>query len=370
MHILAAFSLAKPALERQNMAMATATLHIDLNALGANWRALDALSPPATETAAVIKADGYGLGAAPVAKALLRAGAQQFFVAVAEEGVAVRQAIGAGPRISVFGGHCPGDTALLRDYDLTPMLNSPEQVRRHFDTLPGQAFGIQLDSGMNRLGLEPADWAALREDALAQGPVQVMSHLACADEPEHPMSAQQLAEFIDMTRGVTAPRALSATGGILLGRDYNFDLTRPGIGLFGGLPFAAARPVVRLEVPLIQSRDVAPGESVGYGNTWTAIRRSRIATLSAGYADGLIRAMSGKATLYCGDTPCPLVGRVSMDLLTVDITDLDHIPDSLDILNAAQPVDALAGVAGTIGYEILTSLGARYQRSYTGTGGK
>jgi alanine racemase len=348
--------------------MVTATLHIDLNALGANWRALDALSSPATQTAAVIKADGYGLGSAPVARALLRAGAQQFFVAVAEEGVAVRQAIGAGPRISVFGGHCPGDTALLRDYDLTPMLNSPGQVRRHFDTLPGQGFGIQLDSGMNRLGLEPSDWAALRDEALAQGPKLVMSHLACADEPEHPMSAHQLAAFKDMTRGVQVRRALSATGGILLGSDYHFDLTRPGIGLYGGLPFAAATPVVRLEVPLIQTRDVAPGESVGYGNAWTANRPSCIATLAAGYADGLIRAMSGAATLFAGDTPCPLVGRVSMDLLTVDITDLDHTPDSLDILNATQTVDTLADVAGTIGYEILTSLGARYQRSYTGTG--
>ncbi len=350
------------------MAMATATLHIDLNALGANWRALNALSSPATETAAVIKADGYGLGAALVARALLSAGAQQFFVAVAEEGVAVRQAIGAGPRISVFSGHCPGDTALLRDYDLTPMLNSPQQIRRHFDTLPGQAFGIQLDSGMNRLGLEPADWAAVRDEALAQAPVLVMSHLACADEPEHAMSAQQLAAFKEMTAGISTPRSLAATGGILLGSDYHFDMTRPGIGLYGGLPFSDARPVVRLEVPLIQCRDVAAGESVGYGNSWTATRPSRIATLAAGYADGLIRAMSGRATLYCDDTPCPLVGRVSMDLLTVDITHLDHTPESLDILNPTQTVDVLAGVAGTIGYEILTSLGARYARRYTGTG--
>lgn len=344
--------------------MATATLTIDLTAVAANWRALDALTN--CETAAVVKADGYGLGAAPVATALAKAGARRFFVAVAEEGAAVRAALGDGPQIMVFGGHMAGDTDLIRDLDLVPMLNSAAQMTRHFEALPGHPFGIQLDSGMNRLGIEPADWAALRDRALAANPALIMSHLACADEPDHEMNAAQLRSFREMTDGISIPRSLAATGGILLGKDYHFDLTRPGVGLYGGLPFDAARPVVQLDLPVIQTRDLIPGETVGYGNSWTAPAPRRIATVSGGYADGLHRALSSNATLWAEETPCPLVGRVSMDLIAVDVSALDHPPESLSILSPEQSVDTLADAAGTIGYEILTSLGGRYQRLYRG----
>jgi alanine racemase len=340
--------------------MGTGLLQIDLAALAANWRALDAMT--AAETAAVVKADGYGLGAARVAQTLATAGARRFFVAVAEEGAVLRDALGPGPEINVFSGHMAGDAPLLRDAGLTPMLNSPEQLARHRGALPDVPYGVQLDSGMNRLGMEPADWAATRAAAEA-GPITlVMSHLACADEPGHPANAAQLRTFREMTEGVTAPRSLSATGGILLGPDYHFDLTRPGIGLYGGLPFADAAPVVRLSLPVIQVRDLAPGETVGYGCSFTAETQTKIATVSAGYADGLIRAMSGRATLWAGATACLLAGRVSMDLLTVDVTALDTVPDTLDILGPHQTVDDLAEAAGTIGYEILTSLGPRYSR--------
>lgn len=324
------------------------------------------MTSAATETGAVVKADSYGLGAARVAQVLARVGARKFFVAAAEEGAAVRQALGEGPEIFVFSGHMAGDTEMICDLGLTPMLNSVDQVKRHFAALPGAAFGVQLDTGMNRLGLEPADWAGVSAELIAAGPKLVMSHLACSDEPDHPMNALQLKNFRAMTDGLGLKRALSATGGILLGPDYHFDVTRPGIGLYGGLPFETARPVVRLSLPVVQIRTVAPGETVGYANSWTAARVSRIATVAAGYADGLSRRLSGKATLWAGDTPCPLVGRVSMDLITVDVTDLAEVPQSLDILGPHQGVDALAEVAGTIGYEILTSLGQRYQRAYVG----
>ncbi|SDF33417.1 alanine racemase [Rhodobacter capsulatus] len=346
--------------------MTTASLRIDLDAVLANWRALDAMTSAATETGAVVKADSYGLGAARVARVLAQAGARKFFVAAAEEGATVRQALGEGPEIFVFSGHMAGDTEMIGDLGLTPMLNSVEQVKRHRDALPGAAFGVQLDTGMNRLGLEPADWAAVSAELIAAGPKLVMSHLACSDEPDHPMNAAQLKNFRAMTDGTGLKRALSATGGILLGPDYHFDVTRPGIGLYGGLPFEKARPVVRLSLPVVQIRTVAPGETVGYANSWTAPRESRIATVAAGYADGLSRRFSGKARLWAGDTPCPLVGRVSMDLITVDVTDLAEVPQSLDILGPHQGVDALAEVAGTIGYEILTALGQRYQRAYVG----
>ncbi len=341
--------------------MGTGLLTVDPTALAENWRALDRMT--ACETGAVVKADGYGLGAGVVARTLAQAGARRFFVAVAAEGAALRRVLGVGPEIFVFAGHMDGDAGVLRDAGLIPMLNSVEQLIRQVEALPRRPFGIQLDSGMNRLGMAAAEWAAIRDVALAERPVLVASHLACADEPANPMNAAQLETFRTMTDGVTAPLSLAATGGILLGPRYHFDLTRPGIGLYGGRPYAEARPVVRLSLPVIQIRDVAAGETVGYGGTWTAARPSRIATVSGGYADGLIRAMGGRARLFHGDVACPLAGRVSMDLLTVDVTDLDVEPGALDILGAAQGVDALADAAGTIGYEVLTSLGPRYART-------
>lgn len=348
--------------------MANATLSIDLDAVAANWRALDALSDPGTQTAAVVKANAYGLGAARVARALARAGARRFFVAIAEEGAIIREALGPGPQIAVLTGHMDGDTGLLRDFDLTPMLNSIEQITRQLESLPGHPFGVQLDTGMNRLGMKSGEWQAVASILLDAGPELIMSHLACADEPDHPMNAAQLAEFHAMTDGTGVPRSFAATGGILLGPAYHFDLTRPGIGLYGCKPYDHGYPAVTLSLPVVQVHDLAPGETVGYGGTWAAETPTRIATLSSGYADGLMRSLSNNATLWHGDTPCPLVGRVSMDLVTVDISHLPEDPVALDIIGPHQSADDLADLAGTIGYEMMTSLSPRYRRSYVGEG--
>ena len=342
--------------------MSTGTLTIDLSALAANWHALAKISK--VETAAVVKADAYGLGIAPVAKHLAAAGARQFFVAVAEEGIALRRALGAGPVISVLSGHMYGDADAISGANLTPMINSVDQMLHHVEALPAHPFGIQLDTGMNRLGMEPSEWSALREIALAQNPTLLMSHLACADEPDHPMNEHQRAQFEDMTEGLDVPRSLAATGGILLGEDFHYDMVRPGIGLYGGLPFAAAQPVITLDLPVIQIRDVAVGETVGYANAWTAKAPSKIATVSGGYADGLLRAIGAKAKFHCNGVEVPVVGRVSMDLITVDVTALPTPPDSLQLIGGGQSVDAVGDFAGTIGYEILTSLGARYTRKW------
>jgi len=348
--------------------MATPRLFIDLDAIAANWRALDRMSAPTTQTGAVVKADAYGTGAGRVSRALAKAGARRFFVANAEEGTAVRAALGHGPQINVFSGHMAGDADLIRDLDLTPMLNSIEQIMRQVETLPGHPFGIQLDTGMNRLGLEMPEWEAVAQMVLDLGPDMIMSHLACADEPDHPMNEAQLAEFHAMTDGCGIPRSLSATGGILLGERFHFDLTRPGIGLHAGRPYDLGYNAVRLSLPVIQTREVAAGEVVGYSGTWQAEGPSRIATVAAGYADGLMRTLSGQATLWAGDISCPLIGRVSMDLITVDISHLDEVPEALDILGPHQSADDLADVAGTIGYEVMTSLGSRYIREYQGEG--
>ncbi|WP_300055664.1 alanine racemase [uncultured Roseobacter sp.] len=342
--------------------MATAILSIDIAALVENWRSLSAMTR--CEAGAVVKADAYGLGVQPVARALSRAGARNFFVAVAEEGASLREILGEGPQINVFSGHMQGDTELIRDAQLTPMLNSVDQMLRHVEALPGHPFGLQLDTGMNRLGMEEAEWSALREVALGQTPALIMSHLACADEADHAMNARQLQVFHEMTEGIDAPRSLAATGGILLGPDYHFDMVRPGIGLYGGMPYVDARPVVQLHIPVIQIRDVAVGESVGYGNAWVARSPSRIATISAGYADGILRGMGPNAHLHTGSSAVPVVGRISMDMIGVDVTGLAEEPETLELIGAHQSVDTVAGFAETIGYEILTSLGARYKRIY------
>jgi alanine racemase len=346
--------------------MPASTLTIDLNALTGNWRALDALSATGTETAAVVKADAYGLGVAGTCPALHRAGVRSFFTALTQEAVSVRQAVGQDADIYSFSGYSPTTATDLKQHNLIPVLSAPEHVQDFLDAGSPQPFAVQLDTGMNRMGLEPAEFAALKDRILAAKPALILSHLACADEPEHPQNAAQLRAFKGMTDDLVGlRRSLAATGGTILGPEYQFDLCRTGIGIYGGAPFEAASPVVTVSIPVLQIRDVAVGESVGYGAAWVAERPTKLATIAAGYADGLIRAMCfGNVSLFANGSACPLVGRVSMDLITVDITDLDHRPEALEILNATQTVDILANQAGTIGYEILTSLGGRYNRVY------
>ncbi len=347
--------------------MARARLTIDLDAIAANWSRLDALSAPGVETAAVVKADAYGLGAARVGPRLALAGVRSFFVALTEEGAALRAALGPEPRIFVFAGCMEGDLGILADSDLTPCLNSSAQAAAFSSIHPGRAFAYQLDTGMNRLGMEAAEFAGVL-DAGGPAPVLLLSHLACSDDPDHPMNAAQAMAFEDMVRRLPdVPRSLAATGGVLLGPRFHHQMTRPGVGLYGGRPFAAARPVVTLSLPVIQTRAVAPGETVGYGAAWTALRPTRVATVAAGYADGLLRHLgAGRTRLFAGDRPCPVIGRISMDLITVDVSDLETVPQFLEILNETQTIDDLAGEAGTIGYEMLTALGDRYERVYKG----
>lgn len=260
----------------------------------------------------------------------------------------------------------PGDARLVREHALVPCLNSHGQIADFARDLPGHPCAVQLDSGMNRLGLEAAELNDALPALRRLAPVLAISHLACADEPDHPMNRAQAAAFEVLAAHLPGTRlSLAATGGILLGQAWHHDLVRPGIGIYGGRPATAMRPVVRLALPVVQVRDVGEGEGVGYGAAWTALRPSRIATVAAGYADGLSRALGrGHLSLFAGETAVPLVGRVSMDLVTVDVTGVDDVPATLDILNDFQGIDAVAEVAGTIGYEVLTSLGRRYERVY------
>ncbi|MCY4304762.1 MAG: alanine racemase [Aestuariivita sp.] len=341
--------------------MTTAKLTIDHSAIVENWRTLNTLSE--SETGAVVKANAYGLDAASIAHSLARVGVFSFFVAIASEGSVIRDSIGPKPEIYVFAGHMRGETEKLTKHRLIPILNSSEQLRLHLSLIPDHPFAIQLDTGMNRLGMEPEEWLSVREKALSRNPVLMMSHLACSDTPSDSTNAMQLKAFKEMTDGLDIPKSFAATGGILMGSEYHFDVTRPGIGLYGGSPFSQAKPVVRLDVSVIQTRELKVGEAVGYGNAWVASRPTRIATIAAGYADGIVRTIGSKGFVFYDNIACPIVGRVSMDLTTIDITELDHMPQTLNLIGPHQTIDDLAKAAGTIGYEILTSLGERYDRN-------
>jgi alanine racemase len=358
-----------------------AVLTIDRAAIVANWQALGARharAGVAAPVAAVVKADAYGLGAIPVAGALLAAGCRNFFVAHGEEGVALRAALGAGPMIAVLNGFAPGADG---DAALVPVLNGLGDVAAHAGA--ARAAGrplpaiLHLDTGMSRLGLDAAEQARLAAEPQRLEGLRlrcVMSHLACADEPGHALNAAQAARFAAAAGRIApaVPRSLANSAGLFLGEAFASDLARPGCALYGINPTPGRpnpmRPVVTLRAPILQVRAIAAGATVGYGATFTAARPTRIATVAAGYADGYPRALSGRAIGHVAGRAVPLVGRVSMDLLTFDVTDApEAMPGAWVTLigpAAGLTADDLAAAAGTIGYEILTRLGARYRRDY------
>lgn len=327
-------------------------------------------------TAAVVKADGYGLGAIEVASALAAAGCRLFFVAQLDEGVALRVALPA-IEIAVLNGVLPGTAPDFAAHDLVPVLNDLGQVaawrKLCRDAGPRPAM-LHLDTGMARLGLPAAELAAIAADpALLDGvPLRaVMSHLACADEPAHPLNAEQLRRF-QVARAAlpAAPASLAASSGILLGPGWHFELVRPGVALYGVNPQPATpnpmAQVIALKAKILQVRDVDRGMTVGYGATHLVDRPSRIATVAAGYADGLLRSLSNRGSAVLGGHRVSVVGRVSMDLITLDVSSVEPAlaqPGALvDLVGPGHTVDDLAAEAGTIGYEILTALGRRYHR--------
>ncbi len=344
--------------------MAQSILTINLQAIAENWRRLDRLSPPSVETGAVLKANSYGLGIGKVAPYLERTGVKSFFVALAEEGKELRKHVSDKARIFVLSGYMKGDRSLIKKMNLIPVIVSPEQFLRFIEDLPKHKFGIQIDTGMNRLGMEPEHFLKLREKIVSLKPELIMSHLGSADEEDQTMNRTQLHNFLDLTKRINFPLSLSATGGMMLGKDYYFDLCRPGIGLFGGLPFEDGVHVLSLKIPVIQVQKVYKGEGVGYSRAWIAPRDTTLATVAAGYADGLIRSLSNNSLAYANNTPCPVVGRVSMDLITVDVSGLQDVPEYLEFMGPIQGLDDLARQASTIGHEVLTAIGQRYKKVY------
>jgi alanine racemase len=364
-------------------AAARALLTVDLAGIKANWRWLSAVAHGA-ECAGVVKADAYGLGIERVVAALWEAGCRTFFVATLVEGARLKAVLPQATAY-VLDGLMPATAPAYPDRDLRPVLGSRAEIeewaaycRSTGAKLPA---AVQIDTGMNRLGLPASEVHALAAEPSPLGDFTlalVMSHLACADTVGSPMSARQKAKF-DALRALLppAPASLANSAGTLLGADYRYDLVRPGIALYGGRavegrPNPAAK-VVRVEARILQVREISAGEVVGYGATFTATRPSRIATIATGYADGFLRSISGPIgrpppPAHIAGYPAPIVGRVSMDLVTLDVTD---IPPALarrgawaELIGRHVQVDDLADSSGTIGYEVLTRLGPRFQRIY------
>ncbi len=358
--------------------MAGGVLTIDLSAIVANYGILRARTT--ATCAAVVKADAYGLGAAAVAPSLAAAGCRHFFVAHLDEGIHLRAILGSEPEIAVLHGAPPGTEAECYAAALLPVLSAPEHVaawadlaRARGQTLPAI---LQVDTGMSRFGLSRREFEAL---LAAPGGLDgialrlVMSHLACASEPGHPANAAQRDAFAAICRRLPGvPASLSASSGILLGPGYQFDRVRPGVALYGVNPISGRpnpmRPVIRLQARIVQVREIPAGTGIGYGHTAVARRPMRLAIVSAGYADGYLRSASGRAAAYFGAHRLPVVGRVSMDSIIVDLAAAPPgspaVGDLVDLVGPYNDVDALGEAAGTIGYEILTSLGARYHRTY------
>lgn len=361
---------------------AAGLLTIDLDALRANYRRIQGDVAPA-ECAAVVKADAYGLGAARIGPALRDAGCRSFFVALAKEGAALR-AVLPEARIYVLEGCLDGEQDLFLDNGLWPVLNSLPQVRdwaalarRSGRPLPA---ALHLDTGMARLGLSGDEVAALAAEPapLRAFPLAlVMSHLACADLPDSAMNAAQRAEFLRLkARLPPAPLSLANSAGCYLGSRFHFDLVRPGVALYGGRPHPgrapAMTPVLHWETPVLQVREVAAGTAIGYGAAARVGRPSRLATIAVGYADGYKRALSHSGAAVIDGVRVPVVGRVSMDLVTLDVTDLP--PGAVwpgrrvELLGAGLTIDDLAAAGGTIAHDVLTGLGRRVARAYVEEG--
>jgi alanine racemase len=358
-------------------------LEVDLAGIVANWRLLSQLVAPAS-CAAVVKADAYGLGATAVATALAGAGCRRFFVATLDEAVSLRALMPDSVEIAVFSGPVPGSAAEFAAHRLVPVLNDPGQIaeweREAAKHGPAPAM-LHVDTGMARLGLTPVELDRMADSLRRPGAIcwlALVSHLACADEPEHPLNAQQRARFVAARcRLGGMPASLAASSGIFLGRGFHFDLVRPGAALYGVNPQPGnANPmgqIVHLKARILQIREVDEGQPVGYGAAHVMPAAGRLATVAVGYADGWLRSLSHRGSGRIGGVRVPLLGRVSMDLAVFDVSAVEPSltrPGALiELLGEDYGVDAAAADAGTIGYEILTALGRRYHRVYRGAAG-
>jgi len=354
-------------------------LTIDLAALRHNYSAIARHIAP-TRAAAVVKADAYGLGASRVAPAFYDAGCRDFFVAHLGEAIALKPFLQPDATLYVLNGLQPGtETACARD-GILPVLNSLEQIEnwgalaaRQGRKLPAL---LQLDTGMSRLGLSASEFERLLENFALLDNIDikfVISHLASGDEPENAANARQLANMTALlVRLPKLPVAFANSGGSFLDKSYHFDLARPGVALYGVGPENEVVPVLTLSARVIQVRDIDKGAAVGYGGTYVAEGPMRVATIAVGYADGWFRSLSNKGSAFFGDTRLPIIGRVSMDSITLDVSALPEgtlkLGSLVELIGPHQRLEDVARDCDTIPYEILTALGNRYARVYVESG--
>ena len=363
--------------KRQGNDLARAVMTINLGAIADNFRNLSSRLAPACQAGAVVKANAYGLGFEEISKTLTGAGCRHFFVADLEEGIALRRVLEKAD-IYIFNGPERNSERAFEEHSLTPVLNTPGQIES-WGVFTGSKGGcgtaIQVDTGMSRTGLDMAYLERLADDRKLDGMDLkfLMSHLACADEPGHPLNARQLDEF-SRARSLLGepPGSLANSSGIFLGADYHFDLVRTGGALYGMNPTPNSDnpmdSVVKLEAPILQLRDVDSPITVGYGASSRVEGPGRIATVAVGYADGYLRSLSNKGSAFVNGVRVSVIGRVSMDYITLDVSKLpeDEVrPGSVvELVGPHHGIDALAEEAGTVAYEILTGLGTRYTRVY------
>lgn len=364
--------------KRQGNDLAKAVLTINIGAIVDNFHILSSRLAPACQAGAVVKANAYGLGFEEVSKALAKAGCRHFFVADLEEGIALRRVLETED-IFVFNGPGRNSESEFSEHSLTPILNTPDQIEswNAFSLSKGSSGAIiQVDTGMSRTGLDMAYVEQLAGDVEKLEGMDLkflMSHLACADEPDRPLNARQLDEFSRVQSLLGGPLgSLANSSGIFLGADYHFDLVRTGGALYGMNPTPNAdNPmdcVVKLEAPILQLRDVDSPRTVGYGASFRVEEPSKVATVAVGYADGYLRSLSNKGSAFVNGVRVPVIGRVSMDYITLDVSKVpeDRVrPGSVvELIGPHHSIDSLAGEAGTVAYEILTGLGNRYTRVY------
>jgi alanine racemase len=335
----------------------TATCRISLTNLIHNYEAAQNIAGKST-VAAVVKADAYGLGMLPIAQALASQGCNHFFVAYPAEGVTLRQSL-PNVHIYVLNDYTLQNSPLFHEYNLTPIINQPVQLA----LLGEKSYWVQADTGMHRSGMFLEQLIEL-----PYPPLGILSHLACADEPSHPQNKKQLNQFLRICEKYpTAQTSLAASNGLLLGEAYHGQMVRIGAGLYGLVEHAAFLPVVTLSAPVLEVRQIDKGEAVGYGAAWMAKTESLIATVGIGYADGYPRSLSNLGQVLYNGEPLRVVGRVSMDLVTVDATpvrDRIRVGERVILYGEGYTIPQAAKDAGTIGYELLTRLGKRVERQY------
>jgi alanine racemase len=335
-------------------------LTIDGSAIQANWHWL--AERAGVSAGAAVKADGYGLGARKTTEALIEAGCRDFFVATWAEAEALGP-LPDGISLVVLHGVGPEDVEAALTVPARPVLNSAEQVARWKEIAPNRACDVMIDTGMNRLGLRAGEAGVL--DGLAIDTLH--SHLACADE-DHALNGMQLERFRAVAAAVPAKRtSLANSAGICIGRDYSFDLVRPGLSLYGGVPRREAegnvRQVARIEAQIVQRRTIRAGESCGYGATFVAAENTEAAILNIGYADGYLRGFSSRGSAFAGEYALPVIGRVSMDLIAIDcdaaptLSEGDWVEIDYDLPSASRQ-------SGMSQYELLTVLGSRFERRW------